>query len=374
MYNLLKCTIKILLYVIFIPTLLCSVFYWSITPVTKTELLPFADKSIVDFHVHVAGLGYADSGAFINEEMRQNLRFNFYLMAMGVTLGELEEQGDRVLFKKLSTSIRESSVVSSAVILAMDGVIDDGGQLDKALTQVYIPNDYVFKETSQYDNLLFGASINPYRPDAIERLEEVHRQGAVLIKWIPSIMYIDPSDPRIRDFYQKMLELDMPLLSHTGMEKSFSGAKDELADPYKLRLPLDMGVKVIAAHLATTGQSEGQDNFERILPMFKEYPNLYADISSLTQLNKLGFLKKALQAKDIEPRFIYGTDWPLQFFPLVSAWYHLDQITLAEAKAIQQIDNQWDRDVALKVAMGLSKESFYRGRDLFLKPLTQVMQ
>lgn len=44
------------------------------------------------------------------------------------------------------------------------------------------------------------------------------------------------------------------------MEKSFSTAKDELAAPARLELPLSLGVKVIAAHIATTGKSEGQNN------------------------------------------------------------------------------------------------------------------
>ena len=149
-------------------------------------------------------------------------------------------------------------------------------------------------------------------------LEEVHRQGAVLIKWIPNIMYIDPSDEKFIPFYKRMAELKIPLLTHTGMEKSFANAKDEYDDQRLLELPLKCGVTVIAAHMATTGESDGQDNFERILPMFDEFPNLYTDISSLTQLNRLGYLAKALKHPGLTERMIYGTDWPLQSFPLVS--------------------------------------------------------
>ena len=325
------------------------------------------DKNIIDFHIHVAGLGYGDSGCFVNEQMRDNFRFTFYLKAMGVTLEELEENGDKILFSNISSAIQESRSVSHGVILAMDGVINEAGDLDKAKTQVYVPNDFVHEQTSQYENLLFAASINPYRPDAIDRLEKVHSQGAVLIKWIPSIMYIDPADPAIRPFYEKLVDLDIPLLTHTGMEKSFAGAKDELADPARLALPLSLGVKVIAAHIATTGESQGQDNFERILPMFQKYPNLFADISSLTQVNKRQYMKKALAAEELQGRLVFGTDWPLQFFPLVSAWYHLDLISFRDAWNIGKLDNQWDRDVAMKRAMGVQQEVFDLGRDLFVK-------
>ena len=325
-----------------------------------------ADKSIIDFHAHVAGLGYGNSGCFINDSMRNNFRFPFYLMAMGVSEDELREQGDAIVFKKISEAVAQSASISKAVILAMDGVIDANGNLDKTLTQVYVPNQYVFEQTQQYPNLLYAASINPYRKDAIQQLEQAKAQGAVLIKWLPSIMYIDPADPLIIPFYQKMVELNIPLLTHTGMEKSFSSARDELADPHKLELPLSLGVKVIAAHIATTGESHGEDNFERILPMFKRYPNLYGDISSLTQVNKLGFMRRVINASELQGRLIYGTDWPLQFFPLVSAWYHVGDLSIKQAITISRIRNQWDEDVALKRAMGVTDATFAKGADLFM--------
>ncbi len=327
--------------------------------------LPGSNKYIIDFHAHVAGLGYGNSGCFINETMRNNIRFPFYLMAMGVSKKELRENGDAIIFKKISDAVAKSSSVNKTVILAMDGVIDTEGNLDKNLTQIYVPNEYVYEQTQKYSNLLYAASINPYRKDAIQRLEQAKVQGAVLIKWLPSIMYIDPADPALIPFYQKMVELDMPLLTHTGMEKSFSSARDELADPQKLTLPLSLGVTVIAAHIATTGKSHGEDNFERVLPMFKQYPNLYGDISSLTQVNKLGFMRKVVNIPELQGRLIYGTDWPLQFFPLVSPFYHLGDINLKQALAISFIRNQWDRDVALKRAMGVKEEVFQWSDNVF---------
>ena len=93
----------------------------------------------------------------------------------------------------------------------------------------------------------YSKRINPNRKDAIERLRAARRDGAVLVKWIPSIMNIDPADPRHLPFYRVMAELGIPLLTHTGMEKAFANARDELADPLRLSLPLEQGVTVIAA-------------------------------------------------------------------------------------------------------------------------------
>jgi uncharacterized protein len=316
---------------------------------------------IIDWHAHAAGLGYGGSGAFMNEAMRENFRFRFYLKWAGVTEKELEAEGDQLMLKRLSQKIAGSRYVDQAVVLAMDGIIDKTtGVLDKKRSQIYVPSDFIARETAKYPNLLFGASINPYRKDSIALLEQAAAQGAVLVKWLPSIMDIDPSDESLVPFYKRMAQLNIPLLSHTGMEKSFAHARDELADPLKLALPLKHGVIVIAAHLGVTGKSEGEKNFERILPMFAAHPNLYADISSLTQINRLGFLVKALKVPGLTERLLYGTDWPLQYFPLVTPGYHVNHIGAAQASRITKIKNIWDRDVVLKQALGVPNSVFAR--------------
>ncbi len=320
-----------------------------------------ASRTVIDWHVHVAGLGYGGSGAFINQAMRDNIRFGFFLKWMGVTLEELEAHGDQLVVQRLDEKLAGSSLVDAAVVLAMDGVIDQrSGELDRESTQIYVPNDYVMRETARYPRLLFGASVNPNRADAIERLERVHRQGAWVIKWLPSIMYIDPADRRFIPFYDRMAELDIPLLSHAGKEDAFASARDELSDPRRLELPLRRGVTVIAAHIATTGRSEGEDNFERILPMFQEYPNLYTDVSSLTLINKRGYLARALRVPGLSQRMLYGTDWPLQYWPMVSPWYHLRHIGLGNAWRLSRIANVWDLDVRLKQHIGLPEAVFTR--------------
>lgn len=335
--------------------------FWSAENRAQTD----DGGGIIDFHVHAAGLGAGGSGAFISEEMQQNFRFPVYLRAFGVSREELEDKGDVVLLERINAGIEESTRISTAVILAMDGVVDESGRLDREATQLYVPNDFLARELGRFEHLLFGASINPYRPDALERLKRVKSQGAVLIKWIPNIMHVDPADERIRDFYKAMVEQGLPLLTHTGRERAFANARDELGDPRRLVLPLKIGVTVIAAHIATDGESDGEDNFLRILPLFREFPNLYGDISSLTQVNKLGHMTRVLETPGLVSRLVYGSDWPLQFFPLVSPYFFVNRIGLSKANEINGIENQWDRDVALKEALGVPAEVFARGERLF---------
>ena len=329
---------------------------WAAWPTAPKPPIP--DQKYLDAHVHTAGLGYGDSGIFISDELRDNFRLTFYLRAFGVSMEELEEHGDRLVLERISAQIDQSEYVGKAVILALDGVVNSQGELDRDATEVYVPNDFLIRELGSFDNLLFGASINPYRKDSLERLEKVFHHGAVFIKWLPNIMLIDPADPVIVPFYQRMKNLDLPLLTHTGAEHSFTVSVDDLGDPERLRLPLELGLTVIAAHVATTGESEGEPHFLRIHPMFDEFPNLFADISSLTQINKRGYLTRILENGKHLDRMIYGTDWPLQSFPLVSPYYQLDVIGLDGAKLVSSIENEWDRDVVLKKEMGVPEQIF----------------
>ncbi len=211
----------------------------------------------------------------------------------------------------------------------------------------------------RHTNLLFGASVNPYRPDALARLEWAKAHGAVLVKWIPPIMEIKPDDPRLIPFYQKMVELKLPLLSHTGEEKSFSRADEELGDPEKLRLPLSLGVTVIAAHLASSEKYQGERGPDRLARLMREFPNLYTDISALTQINKPGILKEALTCPEFSGRLLYGTDYPLINTALVSPWYSL-HLSLRQKWVISRTKNPWDRDVLLKHDLGVPADAFAR--------------
>ena len=318
----------------------------------------------VDLHVHTAGIGAGGSGAFVNRQMSESLRFPIYLRAFGVSRAELEAEGDGLAIARISDHVAASRRVRKAVVLALDGVMDAEGRLDREATLLYVPGEFVAAEVARYDNLCYGASVNPHRSDALERLRQAKEDGALLIKWIPNIMAIDPADEKLRPFYERLVALDLPLLSHTGQERAFAHAIDAYGDPQRLALPLSLGVTVIAAHIATTGENEGMGNFERILPMIERYPNLYSEISSLTQINKLGYLKRALSVPGLDRRLLYGTDWPLQFFPLVSPYYHVNHVGLAAAKSVAAIDNPWDRDVALKEALGVPEHVFARSAQL----------
>jgi len=119
-------------------------------------------------------------------------------------------------------------------------------------------------------------------------------------------------------------------------------------------------VTVIAAHCATSGRSHGEPNLNRLFPLFAEFPNLYADISALTQVNRLGHLQRVLAHRGIHDRLLYGTDMPLPATGLTSPWFHLFPLGPREARRLAAIRNPWDQDVELKLALGMPEEILFR--------------
>jgi uncharacterized protein len=326
---------------------------------------PLPPAKLLDLHCHTAGIGAGGSGCFVSHELERSYKFGIYLKAFGVTRQQLVQQGDALIIRRISEQLAGSTKVGTAIILALDGVVNDAGELGREHTQVLVPNEFVATETAKFTNLLWGASINPYRRDALTRLDWAAAHGAKLVKWIPSTMHIDPADERIAPFYRRMVELRLPLLCHAGQERSFVGAQDELADPVRLELPLKLGVTVIAAHIASTGANAGERDTDRLACMMTAHTNLYSEISSLTQVNKLGYLREALTRPQFRGRLLYGTDFPLINTALVSPWFYPLNLTRAQMAEIAAIENPWDRDVALKQALGVPDDVFTRAATLF---------
>jgi predicted TIM-barrel fold metal-dependent hydrolase len=328
----------------------------------RTPVLP-PPKGIIDMHCHTAGIGAGDSGAWVSDAMRRSWKFGLYMRVFGSSEKEVCAKGDRVLVDIIARSIRESVHVEGAVILALDAPYSPEGKMDRAAGEMFVPNRFVGETVKSFPELYFGASVHPCRPDALKELAWSKENGAVLMKWLPNIQQIDPSDERHVPYYRKLVELGLPLLSHVGDEDSFSTTNNALGDPHLLQLPLKLGVRVIAAHVASAGKSQGEDNVERLLKMMPEYPNLVADLSTLTQFNRRKYLRKVLNDERLEGRLMYGTDYPLTNTPLVTPWQYFMNLKWRQLRQLARTGNSWDRDVKLKAALGVPREVFNFSRD-----------
>jgi len=308
---------------------------------------------IIDIHCHAAGIGAGQSGCQVAARLRRSWKFKIYLRAFGVTVADLEQEGDQLVLRRLAEQLAAAQSVDQAVILALDAVVDSSGRPDLDASELIIPNAFVAAGCRAHPNLLFGASVNPHRRDALDQLDAVASDGAVLLKWLPSVQMIDPADRRHIPFYRRLAALRLPLLSHTGEEESFTSAENKLADPERLRLPLEEGVTVIAAHCASNGRNGGEPNFARFLRLAADYPNLHGDVSALTQINRLGHLQKVLARPELHDRLHFGTDMPLPCTGLTSPWFQLGRLPLAEIRRLAALRNPWDQSLQLMLALGL---------------------
>ncbi|MDB4810425.1 amidohydrolase family protein [bacterium] len=355
--------------------LIFFIILWSVTALLVLRLIlfsgPFSEnvedppKGIIDMHCHTAGIGSGGSGALISNDLRNSWKFDVYLKTFGSSEDEVHDYGDHILVHKIVDSIRDSEYVDGAVLLALDAPRDGNGDIIEDMMELYVPNEYIAEQVKSYPELYFGASIHPNRPDSLNELNWSKENGAVLVKWLPNIQEIDPSDERYIPYYKKLIDLDLPLLVHTGDEESFTKTNDKLGDPVLLTLPLQLGVKVIAAHVASSGKSAGYENIDRLLGMMEEFPNLVADISSLTQVNKRKNLRKVITDKRLSGRLLYGTDYPLINTPLVTPIQYFLNLTFKQMWALFRTRNPWDRDVKLKSVLGFNSETFNSSRKYF---------
>lgn len=294
-----------------------------------------ARERVWDTHVHLIGLGKNDSGCWVHpayrEELQKRLLFDLYMLACGIT--DLEN-ADEEYVTRLAKLAHLSNAAGSIVVMGFDYRVNEDGSEDKEHSEIHTPNEYVYRVKDRFPQVKPAASIHPYRKDALDRLDEAKARGAVAIKWLPNAHGIDPALPRLDPYYQKLNDLGLVLITHSGEERAVDSAESQaLGNVLKLRRALDQGVRVVVAHAAGLGNGEDLDaagseraemaSFDLWLRLMgeKQYEeNLFADTSAMTQFNRSGRpLRELLKAKELHPRIINGSDYPLPAVnPLVS--------------------------------------------------------
>ena len=327
--------------------------------------MPPATKSLIDCHVHLAALPDGDNGCFISPKMLKSPLFRFLFWKHGLSVDRPREANQKYL-DDLLIELRASRHVQKAVLLGMDGVYDHNGLLSREHTDFLISNDYVLKTAQAHPHeLLAGVSINPQRRDAIDEVHRCADAGAVLVKVLPNAKQFDPANPKYKPFYRALAERNLPFLSHVGYEFSLIGKDQSVGDPERLRVPLDEGATVIAAHAC----SYGLILYEKFLPTLRDlvqrYPNFYSDISALTLPNRFRMLLHLRKYPEVHERLLFGTDYPLSVFH-VAAW---GRVAFGTLRKMMQTKNRFDRQV--EVCNGL-KLGFRSLGDLLPQPAAKT--
>ncbi|MBN1257002.1 MAG: amidohydrolase family protein, partial [Planctomycetes bacterium] len=200
---------------------------------------------IIDAHIHIAGT--SAGGCWFHPRRLRAPGFRIMLRSLGIESAKIANHLDQALEERLAQAVEESPL-EQAVVLAFDWARDGNGEPIKELSDFYVPNDYVFQLARKYPKFLPGASIHPFREDALEELHRCAKAGAVLVKWLPASQNFSPGDPRCTEFFEALQRLRMPLLCHTGSEGATRNLNKAWNDPRLLRRALEAGGTVIAAH------------------------------------------------------------------------------------------------------------------------------
>jgi uncharacterized protein len=313
---------------------------------------------IVDCHVHLSA--FTPGRGHMSRMLLNSAPFRFMRWKFGLT-GE-DEHTERMLEELLARTVAGASPVDAAVVLAFDGVYDADGQRNPQRTHFEVANDYVRDVTRRHRGLLYGASIHPYRRDAVVELERVARDGAVLIKWLPITQDIDPSDARCVPFYEALAHLKIPLLSHTGWERTLPTANDRVADPALLRPALERGVTVIMAHCGTRsffGETCHVDSFMR---MAREWEHCYGDTSALNLPTRAYGWRRLLEDDVVRAKLVHGSDWPILPLP------PLRRTGVRGGVACLREANWMRRDALIKQHLGLVEDEYWTRAGKLLAP------
>ena len=295
----------------------------------------------IDAHVHLLGVGGGPDSPWIGNQMLrlsnplQYARYRFFLNASCVPL---DAEPNRAFLDRLLACHRATLPGSRLMLLAFDQVHDARGRRRPETTAFHVPNAYARAVAERHPGeLVWAASVHPYRPDAVEALDAVVAGGALAVKWLPNAMGIDPASPRCDSFYEALARHRIPLLTHGGRERAVTGFDDDaLGNPLKLRRALDHGVRVIVAHCASFGSGvdldagdggprvPNVDLFARLMDDPRYEHLVMGDISALMQSNRTAAaLGKVLERTEWHERLLNGSDYPL---PGVVALFDLDDM------------------------------------------------
>jgi uncharacterized protein len=323
----------------------------------------------IDCHVHVVGTGTGGSGCWYRPRGLTRIGEPFLVRAVGLTTRDLHGPDfDRIYIEKLLGLVRGSTRIDCALLLAHELPHRDDGTPMPGLSSLYVPNDHVLRLARDHPEFLAAVSIHPARKDALDELEMCLAHGAAALKCLPNVQGIDWNNRRYTRFLERMAEAGLPLLAHTGSERTMPVMDAKLASPRVLTLPLEIGVTCIAAHAGTGMMLLDPDYFEVFTEMLAKYPRLYGDNSALAALN-FRLRPSALRQLIAEPvahRILHGSDLPVPSSGLLT-WAGR-MLSTADYLASRRIANPLERDAWLKHKLGFSDATFTLAASILRHP------
>ena len=197
----------------------------------------------IDMHTHLL------SPQVRFDRLFDKLAVRFFARSLGTTARELIAAPYEAYTTALIRAIRESVQVERICLFPVDARVDERGrELHRDATVCSTSDDVLALSRRYPDELIPFLSVNPRRPDALERLERAVEAGCRGAKFLQNYWCLDTNDRRFVPYYEKLRELDIPLVIHVGSEYTIASCREYEALTM-LKLPLACGVRVIAAHM-----------------------------------------------------------------------------------------------------------------------------
>jgi hypothetical protein len=309
-----------------------------------------------DGHVHLVGNGLSGSGCWLRlDGLWHRALGEVMRRTIGLEAKATARDFDESFVGHLAGLVAASSL-DKALLLAQDEVYDETGQ-KLEFGSFYVPNEYLFKVCDRHPEFVPAVSIHPGRKDALEELERCLAGGARALKLLPNCQNVNCALPDYDEFWRRMAASGLPFLCHTGGEMTVPVFKRAYQDPRILRRPLELGVKVIAAHSSGNSHFFDPNHFGELVRLMDEFPGLYADTSALNSPIRSGVLKQVKESGRLD-RFLHGSDFPV---PVGALWVRLrGLISTAQWREAGRIANLIERDAYLKRAIGFDDAHFTR--------------
>ncbi len=284
---------------------------------------------LLDTHAHLLGTGDSGSGCSVHPSLHQWWQplevVRRHVILNAACVAPDAESVDHAYLQRLLTLARDFPAGARWWLLAFEQAYTDDGRPDPEHSTFEVPDAYAAAVAAQHpQHFDWVASVHPYAPDALPRLESALAAGAVAVKWLPSAMNIDPRDPRCRPFCERLARAGRPLIVHCGEEKAVPGAnRGALGNPLLVRHLLDHGTTVIVAHAASLGRAADIDRpsaplrpafdlWARLMDEPEHGPRLLADVSAVFQANRNPEVWRQVLRRDAwHGRLLHGSDHPL---------------------------------------------------------------
>lgn len=326
----------------------------------------------IDCHVHLVGTGTGGTGCWYRPKGLTRFGEPLMTRALGLTVDDLRgPEFDQLYVRQLLHHVRESSLIDQALLLAHELPHAADGTPLPYRASLYVPNDYVLKIASQHDEFLPAVSIHPAKNAALEELEQCLADGAAALKCLPNVQGIDWNDPRYTSFLERMAEAGLPMLAHTGSERTMPVMDHKLASPAVLTRALEIGVTCIAAHAGTGMMVLDPDYLDVFVNMLEKHPNLYGDNSALAGLSfrLRPSACRRLTSFPVAERILHGSDLPVPANGLLP-WAGR-MISWQDFRESGRINNPIERDARLKQMLGFGEGSFTLAGKVLRQPPTE---